>query len=260
MRDDTTLFLKNINVQSKEEWNNYKHSVDFLLNHPEGKKYLILFELAQRTCGLSIMQKSIKEEDHKTISYIGARIFNDGMVAFKSCMSGYYQIAMSLLRDLIEIQFLLDYFRSHKEQIVIWRKSNNKNRYNKFAPHILYKKLDKRDGWTGERRKHTYQMFCEYAAHVSYSGIKLTANDKNVVLIGNFFDEKKLLNAALELVRRLGHAVMSAVALLPNTEVGAIRSQLDLMERFSDVFNLSIKDKSSYKLLKDHVEILLREK
>lgn len=260
MNYNIDLFLKNINRQSKEEWSNYERSLQFLIDHNEGKKYLILFELIQRTCILSILQKSIKNEDQKTISYIGARIFNDGAVAFRSCMNGYYQISMSLIRDLIEIQFLLDYFRSDRNQIGVWRKSNNSERYKNFSPKNLYEKLDKKDGWTEEKRKKTYQMFCENAAHVTYSGIKLTTNDKGIVLVGSFYDEKKLLNTVLELDRRLGHAVMSTVALLLNTEIVAIQSQLDLMEQFSDVFNLTITNNPHYQEARKLIKVLLDKK
>lgn len=257
---NTDLFLKNINIQSKEEWSNYEKSVQFLINHNEGKKYLVLYELIQRTCILSILQKSIKTEDQKTISYIGARIFNDGMVAFRSCMNGYYQICMSLIRDLIEIQFLLDYFRSNKKQIEIWKKSSNTDRYKNFGPHVLYKKLDERDGWTEEKRKNTYQMFCENAAHVTYTGIKLIANDDGVVQVGNFYDEKKLLNTVLELDRRLGHAVMSVVALLPHADIRSIQAELDLMKLFAEVYNIKIKDNSQYKETRRLVEVFLNIK
>lgn len=252
------LFIKNINIQSKEEWKNYERSVDFLLKHPDGKRFLTLFELIQRTCISSILQKSIKKMDEKTISYIGARVFNDGMVAFRSCMNGYYQISMSLIRDLIEIQFLLDFFRSNKAQISVWRKSSNKDRYKNFAPHVLYKKLDEREGWTGERRKKTYQMFCEYAAHVTFPGIKLTTNSKGAVLIGSFYDEKKLLNTILELVRRLGHAIMSIVSLIPNTEVIPVQAQLDLMERYAETFNLAIRNNQHYKNARQLIKLLIK--
>lgn len=249
MTDDKTadLFSKNINIQSQNEWKIYEQSLSFLLNHPEGKKYLILFEMVGRVCIQTILQKHIVAEDDKTIAYIGARVFNSGMVCFRSCMNGYYQIAVSLIRDLIEIQFLLDYFKYKPEKIAEWRKANNKERYKNFGPQKLYTELDKRDGFKDENRKKTYQMFCEYAAHVSFPGIKLTTNDKGVVLVGPFYDEKKLLNTLVEIVRRFAHTVMSLVVLLPKRDISAIQSQLELMKYFSDVFNLSIKDDTKYK-------------
>lgn len=251
--------LANINIQTKNEWNNYERSINFLINNESGKEYFILFELIQRTCILSILQKTVKQEDHKTISYIGARVFNDGMVAFRSCMNGYYQIAMSIIRDLVEIQFLFDYFRSDLKQISTWRAQSNQDRYKNFAPHVLYKKLDVRDGWTGEIRKTTYQRFCEHAAHVSYPGIKLTADKKGVVSVGSFYDEKKILNAIYELDRRLGHAVISMLTLLPNTEILAIESQLKLMDKFAETLNLTLDPNSDYKKARKTRDHLLKK-
>ena len=103
-------------------------------------------------------------------------------------------------------------------------------------------------------------MFCEYAAHITFPGIKLTTNDKGVVLVGSFYDEKKLLNTILELIRRLGHSVMSVVALLPNQETDAVQSQLDLMEMFADVFNLPIKNNDHYKKARELIKTLLSYK
>ena len=100
-------------------------------------------------------------------------------------------------------------------------------------------------------------MFCEYAAHVTFPGIKLTTNDKGVVFVGSFNDKKKLLNTTVELIRRLGYSVMSVVALLPNRETDAVQSQLDLMEMFADVFKLPIKNNEQYKKARELIKTLL---
>lgn len=259
MTKTTDMFIQNINIQSKNEWENYEKSLTFLLGHPEGQKHLILFEIAGRANIQSVLQKNINSEDDKTIGYIGARIFNCGMVCFRSCMDGYYQVSMSLTRDLIEIQFLLDYFRYKPEKIAEWRNSDYKQRRDNFSTVKLYQELDKRDGFEDQNRKKTYQLFCEYATHVTYPGIKLTANDKGEVMVGNFYDEKKLLNATIEIVRRFSHTVASLCALLLKREIPVIQSQLELMEYFAEVAGFPIRNDEKYKTLLAEIKELLKQ-
>lgn len=247
--------LKHINFQRRQEKELYKKSINYLLNDENRVRYLILYETIQKTCSLSILQKSVISEDQKSVAYIGARVFNNGSEIYRCTMSGYYQIAMSLIRDLIEIQFLLDYFRTSRTEIAVWRNSSNNDRYKNFGPHVLYKKLNERDDLTEEnkKRKETYQMFCEYAAHVSFPGLKLIANNKGEIQVGAFYDEHKLFHSMVELTRRLGHAVLSVICLLPNTEIAAIQAQVDFMEYYGEVFSIPLNN-SYLQIVKKNLE------
>ena len=50
-------------------------------------------------------------DDELTIQHLGIRLFNSAAGAVQSLMSGYYQNSVMFQRDLVEVTFLLDYFR-----------------------------------------------------------------------------------------------------------------------------------------------------
>lgn len=61
-------------------------------------------------------QTPTNNEDENLIVAIGIRIFNDQATVFKLAMSGYYQSAALIMRDILECIFLVDYFRSNPKK------------------------------------------------------------------------------------------------------------------------------------------------
>jgi hypothetical protein len=51
-----------------------------------------------------------KNTDHETVQLLSARMFNDLAAAYGQLVRGYYQIAAMILRDVMEIAFLLALF------------------------------------------------------------------------------------------------------------------------------------------------------
>ena len=83
-------------------------------------------------------------DDELTIQHLGIRLFNCAAGAVQSLLSGYYQNSVVFQRDLVEVTFLLDYFRSNKDHISEWRRSPQK-----FTPQVVRKALDRRDDFKG---------------------------------------------------------------------------------------------------------------
>jgi hypothetical protein len=50
-----------------------------------------------------------KDDDELVIQLLGIRLFNDMATAVSNMLSGYYQSAVMVERDLLEVSFLLDY-------------------------------------------------------------------------------------------------------------------------------------------------------
>lgn len=258
MPESFDFTTKNLEIQRKNEDDLYDQSIRFLREDEAGKQYLELFELIGRTCISSTMQKSVTEEDELTVAFIGARLFRNGLVAYRSALTGYYQTAMALVRDLIEVQFLLDYFKSNQEKIEEWRNATNQERYRQFGPHQLYRLLDERDGFTEEKRKKTYQRYCEYAAHVSFPGMQLLTDSEGVITLNPSFDSKKLLNTMIDIDRTFGHAVLTMTTIISATELTAMRNQLELMEQFSEFAGLAVSSTERYRKLKAMVDGLVQ--
>lgn len=232
----------------------FRRSVKFLKSKNPGLEHLQLFRLIASTNASAVKSTITKEEDQLTILYIGSRLFNHGMLSYRNAMSGYYQSSFLLQRDVIEVQFLLDYFRFKPTSIRTWRESSNEDRVKNFSASTLYKQLDERDNFRDQNRKKTYQQFCELAAHVSYPGIKLMTNKDNLIEIGPFYDSHKLLNTLAELNRRYGHAVITLCSLIKQNSIGTIKLEISLMENFDKTFGLKLTEKESFKSLKSVIE------
>ncbi|WP_018264410.1 hypothetical protein [Methylosinus sp. LW4] len=113
------------------------------------------------------------DNDQLTIKLLGIRLFNSCAGAVQNSMSGYYQNAVMQLRDILEITFLLDYFRLEKALISEWRSCSESERNKRFSAFKVRTTLDDRDGFTTRKRMEHYQLLCNLGAHASFQGFEL---------------------------------------------------------------------------------------
>jgi hypothetical protein len=157
-------------------------------------------------------------EDELTIQKLGLRLFNNGSTAIKLGLAGYYQRALDIIRDNIELYFLLDYFLTWPEQISVWSKTSSKERKLNFSPIKIREALDSRDKFTEKKRYETYSIFSEYATHASFDGFKLLVSKvTNLHNIGPFFDVALLDTTMCELARHQCYAAAVFTLHFPNT-------------------------------------------
>lgn len=175
-----------------------------------------------------------ESENELTLQYLGIRLFNAASASVKLALSGYYQKAFDLVRDVIETYFLVDYLSTYPEKIDEWKRADKKKRISHFGPGVIRNSLDKRDGYTSGQRKKVYELISELASHASYSGISLTTTGPaNIAQVGPFFDEKKLATWLQEIAMRLSHA---AVILASNPE-GSDLKLLMTRKQYLEVVN-----------------------
>jgi len=252
-KDELDELLKNLQIRLNDEGDLYKESLKYVLQTKEQTEQLLLYGFTQKVCAKVILiPHNLLTEDQKTVAYIGARIFNDASVAFTSLMTGYYQASLAIVRDLVEIEFLLDYFCSFPEQIEMWRKASNKERYKNYAPNKLYEKLDQRDGLTMGNRKKLYQFLCEYASHATYPGTSRIAKN-NTVIFGGFFDEQKLSESLTMINEHLGFAVMSLTRLMPNSDPEIMKMNIQFLTNWGEQFFPEIVNNPSFFVRRDEL-------
>jgi hypothetical protein len=143
-----------------------------------------------------------KSDDQLTIQFLGIRLFNAASSSVKLALSGYYQNAFQVLRDLLETYFLLDYLRSNPAQIPIWKAADKKQLIARFGPSAIRAALDKRDGYKGGKRKEHYDLLSSLATHASNRGFRLTTRSA-LGEIGPFFDDSILLAWTQEMAKIL---------------------------------------------------------
>lgn len=237
----------------------YGKSYSYLTGNNPGKNYLELFELTAQTLLATLQPYDNDGEEELTIKYIGTRVFNHVMVAYRCTLSGYYQASYAMQRDLLEIMFLGDFFRSFPEKINEWKAASNEERIKNFSPSALYTALDKRDNFNEKKRKAQYQQYCEYASHVSFQGFSLLTNQNNQVEIGPFYDEKKLINTLHDLCRNFGAVVMQLAANVKSKNTNAIKLAMKHMEEFDKVYTMDISKTEKYQETRANIEKLIQE-
>ena len=145
-----------------------------------------------------------RTDDARTLSAVAGRIFNTTAAALREAFNGYPQTSFLLQRDLIEIHTLLDVFSHDLTRIQRWREVTNAERLDEFSPGKLRKILDERDGAeAGRARKADYQMFSEYAAHLTYPALRMLQLPSGSTQLGPRLDAAVLGQCLHELGRRV---------------------------------------------------------
>lgn len=144
-----------------------------------------------------------ENDDELTVKMLGIRLFNTATAAIKLGLSGYYQQAFSLTRDIMETGFLVDFFRTSPAEISVWAASSDADRRKNFSPVKIRIALDERDGNKEKKREKAYGILSEYAAHATYRGFRVTMKE-GMGQLGPFVDEVILRAWLEEMVLRLG--------------------------------------------------------
>jgi hypothetical protein len=115
----------------------------------------------------------IKNADDRIVRVLGFRGFNDIMTSANLILGCYYQPAMMITRDLLELTFLIDDFTNDKTQIEKWRTLPPKEIDKLFKPVLVRERLGQRDGFTGLKRAETYKLMSSVAGHPSPAGFQM---------------------------------------------------------------------------------------
>lgn len=135
-----------------------------------------------------LRQFETDDEDLKLIQVLGMRTFNAFGSSLKLCLSGYYQNAALIARDVLETTFLIDLFRRDRTLIAKWRMADKTARLKDFKPVKVRTMLDEQDRFTEGKRGAHYALFSELAGHVSMDGIAMLRPKGMDAQIGPFFD------------------------------------------------------------------------
>ena len=146
------------------------------------------------------------DEDLKLIQVLGIRTFNAFGAAMTLSLSGYYQNAALIMRDVLETTFLIDLFRGDRTLIAKWRVADKAARLKDFAPVKVRTRLDDRDGFTERKRAAMYDLFSELAGHATMASIAMLRPKGMDAQIGPFFDATAL-EAVLSEMGRLAAQV-----------------------------------------------------
>jgi hypothetical protein len=137
---------------------------------------------------LSAKPPSKEDEDTKAVRLLGMRLFNGCAAALQLIVTGYYQNAAMIMRDLLETVFLLGFLGLDRTKISEWRTADDATRKKVFAPIKIRTALDENDGFTGKKRAEAYNILSELASHPTYKGFRMLAPKGSEHHCGPFFD------------------------------------------------------------------------
>jgi hypothetical protein len=163
------------------------------------------------------IEHTSRNDGEAVAQMLGIRLFNAAASAVKLALSGYYQTAFQQVRDIMETGFLLDYFRTSPEQILVWRNADREARRKLFDPVKIRISLDDRDGDTTKRRAEEYRKLSELASHATFRGFRLTTRE-GFGELGPFVEATNLKAWLHEMVLRLGPAAVMYANQFPNAD------------------------------------------
>ena len=168
-------------------------------------------------------------DDELTIQYLGLRVFNSTAASLKLSLSGYYQSAFALVRDIFETVALLDYLHTNPSQIAVWKTSDKNQRITEFGPGAIRNALNSRDQFSGNKRKEMYDRLSEYASHATAPGFQLLAPE-GLGQIGPFLSEKYLKAWLEEAVKFLVHGATIFMGHFPKVEPPLLLKKADFLD------------------------------
>lgn len=186
-------------------------NLKFIDNNPDLREHLSMIHGAMAIIYVMAHDHANATDDELTVQHMGLRLFNSAASSIKLGLSGYYQSAFALIRDVFETVALLDYMRSNPNEIAAWKSSDTKQRIAKFGPGAIRKALNERDQFPGNTRKEIYDRLSEYATHATAPGFQLLASD-GLGQVGPFLSEKYLRAWIEDAVKFLVHGAVIFMA------------------------------------------------
>lgn len=165
-----------------------------------------------------------RDEAELNVLRLGTRCFNSGASSLRLLRCGYFQPAVTMMRDLIEIYFLMDLFVKEPQSLNDWLYMDEKDRRRNFKPVRVRQRLDELDGFTGKKRETAYNMFSQLAAHVNPNGHHLIS-PSNETRIGPFPDYSLFKAGMEELVTHLSFATVVFCNLLNSDNQAVLRTK-----------------------------------
>ena len=149
------------------------------------------------------------------VKRLGIRLFNNLGSGLSQGFAGYYQQAWSVVRDVVELQFLFDDFTDDAEKIMRWAQSSKAAREKEFGPLQVRQRLDVRYQHSEQKRRAAYQLLSTMASHPSPDGFVLTTRENHLSETGPFYEERFLRALLGDMAQHGLAATVNFTSLLP---------------------------------------------
>jgi hypothetical protein len=131
-------------------------------------------------------------EGHQLVAMqtLGIRVLNDIGATGELLSRGYYQPAVTMIRDLMECAFLLDLFSRSPADLQPWIDLGIDAGTKGYKPVQVRERLEELDGERSDARRRQYKLYSSFGAHPNSKGLYFIAPG-NEVNIGPFSDNQR---------------------------------------------------------------------
>ncbi|MER8684739.1 hypothetical protein [Mesorhizobium sp. M1405] len=136
---------------------------------------------------------------------LGVRLINDAGAFGKCALAGYYQPALAMIRDIVEVGFLLEVFAHDRSRLVAWHNATDAERLRDWKPVKVREMLDKISPADKEGRKDAYKFLSTHGTHVSPNAVHLISPG-NMTEVGPFPDKQRVALITFDIAKFLGYA------------------------------------------------------
>lgn len=188
------------------ERTNEEESKKAILSNEWRRKCFSLIEWGITLLHLCIVDWENDNESDHVKQMLGLRLLNSSLSSVSLIMQGYPQAALSIIRDMIETGNLLEYFRLLPEEVLVWAKSNNDERRNKYSAQKIRNKIKNKHNIENNNLSIAYWTLCDIAVHPTPAGFNMLL-DTDSPMAGPQFVEHRLDAWLREMILRFSPAV-----------------------------------------------------
>jgi len=116
--------LGNLGSLHEHEENLRGESLGILSTDPHHAEILFLVATAMGILFGFSHDHQAQSDDELTLQYFGIRLFNTAGASIKLALAGYAQQALAETRDIMDVAFPLDYFRTYPDEIRVWEEAD----------------------------------------------------------------------------------------------------------------------------------------
>jgi hypothetical protein len=181
---------------------------------PELNDHLFLIYRAFDLIHIALRKHPYEGNDEALIVLrLAARVFNTAGAALKLARAGYFQPAFTMVRDILEIEFLTDLFSRDRKHLQRWISLDENARKREFKQVTIRDTLDQIDGFTTKKRAEAYKLLSTHAAHADPDGFQVIS-PQSMTQIGPFPSEHALTAFFQEFAKHFQMACIHIVTLL----------------------------------------------
>ena len=190
---------------------------DVLLRDQYLQHHLELIE-TYMDCVDTVRQSLPKGDRHIALVGLFIRTFDAMSHCVRGALSGNYSGSAMYARDLIETQFLISYLMEEQGRPEAWLKADPETVRRNYAPWKIREALDKRDGFSEQKRKKHYDALSALGSHPTPAALELKRDGTKFINAGPF-KQSQLLEKCIQEAARAAVTLGASLVAYCNSEI-----------------------------------------